>query len=109
MACELPVTANRRVTDPNEVGIRENIADAQYPGHCEFRLLALNSGNAQWYLFALSRTKNKVTRMMRVEAPRQFLPNVRSSGLALRLALAKGMNSEQIWPGTMNRQNICKS
>ena len=34
---------------------------------------------------------NKVTRMMRVEAPRQFLPNVRSSGLALRLALAKGM------------------
>ena len=33
---------------------------------------------------------NKVTRMMRVEAPRQFLPNVRSSGLAFRLALAKG-------------------
>ena len=25
---------------------------------------------------------NKVTRVMRVEAPRQFLPNVRSSGLA---------------------------
>ena len=45
---------------------------------------------------------NKVTRVMRVEAPRQFLPNVRSSGLALRLALAKGMNSEQIWPGTRN-------
>ena len=44
----------------------------------------------------------KVTRVMRVEAPRQFLPNVRSSGLALRLALAKGMNSEQIWPGTRN-------
>ena len=40
--------------------------------------------------------------MMRVEAPRQFLPNVRSSGLAVRLALAKGMNSEQIWPGTRN-------
>ena len=34
--------------------------------------------------------RNKVTRMMRVEAPRQFLPNVRSSGIALRLALAKG-------------------
>ena len=34
--------------------------------------------------------ENKVTRMMRVEAPRQFLPNVRSSGLAFRLALAKG-------------------
>ena len=33
---------------------------------------------------------------MRVEAPRQFLPNVRSSGLAL----AKGKNSEQIWPDT---------
>ena len=33
---------------------------------------------------------NKVTSMMRVEAPRQFLPNVRSSGLAFRLALAKG-------------------
>ena len=42
------------------------------------------------------RKQNKVTRMMRVEAPRQFLPNVRSSGLALRLALAKEMNSEQI-------------
>ena len=41
---------------------------------------------------------HKVTRVMRVEAPRQFLPNVRSSGLAL----AKGMNSEQIWPGTRN-------
>ena len=26
-------------------------------------------------------TLNKVTRVMRVEAPRQFLPNVRSSGL----------------------------
>ena len=39
---------------------------------------------------------------MRVEAPRQFLPSVRSSGLTLRLALAKGMNSEQIWPGTRN-------
>ena len=39
---------------------------------------------------------------MRVEAPRQFLPNVRSSGLALRLALAKGMNSGQIWPDTRN-------
>ena len=35
-------------------------------------------------------SENKVTRMMRVEAPRQFLPNVRSSGLAFRLALAKG-------------------
>ena len=35
--------------------------------------------------------RNKVTRMMRVEAPRQFLPNVRSSGLAFRLALAKGL------------------
>ena len=40
--------------------------------------------------------------MMRVEAPRQFLPNVRSSGLVLRLTLAKGMNSEQIWPNTRN-------
>ena len=39
---------------------------------------------------------------MRVEAPRQFLPNVRSSGLALQLALAKGKNSEQIWPDTRN-------
>ena len=45
---------------------------------------------------------DKVTRVKRVEAPRHFLPNVRSSGLALRLALAKGMNSEQIWPGTRN-------
>ena len=34
--------------------------------------------------------RDKVTRMMRGEAPRQFLPNVRSSGLAFRLALAKG-------------------
>ena len=41
---------------------------------------------------------NKVTRVMRVEAPRQFLPNVRSSGVAL----AKGKNSEQIWPDTRN-------
>ena len=41
---------------------------------------------------------NKVTRMMRVEAPRQFLPNVHSSGLAL----AKVTNSEQIWPDTRN-------
>ena len=40
----------------------------------------------------------KVTRVMRVEAPRQFLPNVRSSGLAL----AKGKNSEQIWSDTRN-------
>ena len=36
--------------------------------------------------------------MMRVEAPRQFLPNVHSSGLAL----AKVTNSEQIWPDTRN-------
>ena len=35
---------------------------------------------------------------MRVEAPRQFLPKVRSSGLAL----VKGKNSEQIWPDTRN-------
>ena len=41
---------------------------------------------------------NKVTRVMRVEAPRQFLPNVRSSGLAL----AKGKYSEQIWSDTRN-------
>ena len=39
---------------------------------------------------------------MRVEARRLFHPNVSSSGLALRLALAKGKNSEQIWPGTRN-------
>ena len=39
---------------------------------------------------------NKVTLLMCVEAPRQSLPNVRIVGLALRLALAKGMNPEQI-------------
>ena len=31
--------------------------------------------------------------MMRVEAPRQFLPNVRSSGLAFRLELAPSKKS----------------
>ena len=45
---------------------------------------------------------NKVTRVMRVEAPRQFLPNMRSSGLAL----AKGKNSEQIWPDTRNFEKL---
>ena len=36
------------------------------------------------------RSQGYTTRMMRAEAPRQFLPNVHSSGLAL----ANGMNSE---------------
>ena len=35
-------------------------------------------------------------------SPAAVSPNVSSSGLALRLALAKGENSEQIWPGTRN-------
>ena len=36
------------------------------------------------------------------ESPAAVSPNVSSSGLALRLALAKGKNSEQIWPGARN-------
>ena len=39
-------------------------------------------------------------------SPAAVSSNESSSGLALRLALAKGKNSEQIWPGTRNFANL---